>query len=109
MATKKKAFALEDMEISLEAKPVPPQGDGLEKKTGDKGAPLDHQKILIDRCKDTLVSKNFIIRKDQALKLKIKKKQLKAQGSPKTESEMVIEALESYLDGIEIRDWQDAI
>lgn len=105
---KKKSSELEDIQISLEAKPVQPQAEGVEWR-GDKGAPLDHQRILVDRCKDSLVSKNFIIRKDQALKLKIKKKQLKTQGRPRTESEMVIEALESYLDGIEIRDWQDAI
>lgn len=102
---KKKVFEPEDMKISFEAKPPQFQAEGIERRS----APLDHQRLLVERCKDSLVSKNFIIRKDQALKLKIKKRQLKAQGRPRTESEMVIEALESYLVGIEIRDWQDAL
>jgi len=99
---------LKDMTIDLVAAPIPNQAGRVARRAESESS-MNHRKILDERCKEDLVSKNFIIRKDQGIKLKIKKKQSKTQGRPMTESEMVIQALDAYLKDVEIGDWRDVL
>jgi hypothetical protein len=104
---KQKALAdLDDMGVDLLAN----NQEVSAPRPGVRQGQLDRQAILTERRSNELVGKHFLLSKDTILKLRIFKKQRKAEGRPATEAALVDELLSEALRDVQIpKDWRDAI
>lgn len=96
----KKVFATGDLSIAITARPQTVQTAQSGKAKAENA--LDRGNILAERKSAETVCKSFFCTKTNVLRLRLEKKNQKANGTPMTESDIINAALDAYLKHNEI-------